>query len=280
MNVTLDSLLCYAGSGNDGAHRQINSFIWNSWTPDVAVTGGILDVDYASIVWPKINYLASPNLGLLPWYSPPTGNRGVRCLGLLLMGQDACAKTQPGSSLLRLQAACAVATGVTPWHTDSASPAACRADPESLGCNAEQKRLASWAPCPQHLTGPAWRSDCITAAALHICAANVSVSNAGQSSSGSSTSYIANLQASCNPAACNNRAACNCRGGSRAFWTPWAALADGVPTCLLEHPYLLTLPACFAVPCPFVEGLLRTHSSLQSTMQLMIVCLVGLTQGC
>ncbi len=86
----MDSLLCYAGSGNDGAHRQINSFIWNSWTPDVAVTGGILDVDYASIVWPKINYLASPNLGLLPWYSPPTGNRGVRCLGLLLVGQDYC----------------------------------------------------------------------------------------------------------------------------------------------------------------------------------------------
>eukprot|EP00891_Asterochloris_glomerata_P005014 jgi/Astpho2/5014/Aster-05948 len=72
----LSDYLANAGSGNDGAHRQINSFIWNSWTPDVAVTGGILDVDYASIVWPKINYLASPNLGLLPWYSPPTGNRG------------------------------------------------------------------------------------------------------------------------------------------------------------------------------------------------------------
>ena len=69
--------MCNPGSGNDGAHRQINSFIWVSWTPDVAVTGGILDVDYASIVWPKISYLASPNLGLLPWYSPPTGNRGV-----------------------------------------------------------------------------------------------------------------------------------------------------------------------------------------------------------
>ena len=75
----VDSLLCDAAGGNDGAHRQINSFIWVSWTPDVAVTGGILDVDFASIVWPKINYLASPNLGLLPWYSPPTGNRGVSC---------------------------------------------------------------------------------------------------------------------------------------------------------------------------------------------------------
>lgn len=209
-----------------------------------------------------------------------------------------------GGSSLHLRPACAVARGLTPRHTDSTSPAACCAIPESLGCSAEQKRSAKWAPCPQHLTGPAWRSDCIAAAALpicarlllqrggyvnstsslaptDICAANVSVSNAGQSSSGSSTSYIANLQASCNPAACNKRAACLCLRGSHAFWTPWAALADGLPTRLLEQPHPLTLPACFAVPCPFVEGLLTTHSwtAINNAFGGRVLSL-GYPQGC
>ena len=118
-----------AGSGNDGAHRQVNSFIWVSWTPDVAVTGGLLGVDFASIVWAKINYLASPNLGLLPWYSPPTGNRGVSCAacGCFLGVGVVVSQAATGRQLAPPVTSTCCGQWLAPMHTDSTSPAACSA---------------------------------------------------------------------------------------------------------------------------------------------------------
>ena len=68
-------------SGADGKHASIGSWLWNSWTPDPAGTGGILSSDYVTVDWTKVDYLNA--LGLFPWYTQPTAHRLVRiCCGL------------------------------------------------------------------------------------------------------------------------------------------------------------------------------------------------------
>ena len=62
-------------SGADGKHASIGSWVWNSWTPDPAGTGGILSSDYVTVDWAKVDYLNA--LGLFPWYTQPTAHRLV-----------------------------------------------------------------------------------------------------------------------------------------------------------------------------------------------------------
>ena len=61
--------------GGDGLHTAIGSWVWDSWTPDPAGTGGILTSDYVTVDWAKVDYLDA--LGLFPWFTLPTAHRLV-----------------------------------------------------------------------------------------------------------------------------------------------------------------------------------------------------------
>lgn len=67
--------MLHCGAGGDGKHAAIGSWVWNSWTPDPAGTGGILSSDYVTIDWAKVDYLDA--VGLFPWYTLPTAHRLV-----------------------------------------------------------------------------------------------------------------------------------------------------------------------------------------------------------
>lgn len=55
------------GSGNDGLHNAITSVFWWAWNANSGDTGGIVEADWLTINWGKINWMAS--VGLVPWYS-------------------------------------------------------------------------------------------------------------------------------------------------------------------------------------------------------------------
>eukprot|EP00891_Asterochloris_glomerata_P009180 jgi/Astpho2/9180/fgenesh1_pg.00137_%23_8_t len=54
------------GAASDGRHNRIGSWMWWAWNADSGDTGGLVENDWESIIWPKIDYLTQ--LGLEPWY--------------------------------------------------------------------------------------------------------------------------------------------------------------------------------------------------------------------
>lgn len=56
-----------SGAGKDGKHNAIGSVFWWAWNANSGDTGGIVEADWLTINWGKINWMAS--VGLIPWYS-------------------------------------------------------------------------------------------------------------------------------------------------------------------------------------------------------------------
>lgn len=54
------------GVGNDGQHNAVSGFFWWAWNANSGDTGGIVENDWQTINWKKVNYLRT--LGLRPWY--------------------------------------------------------------------------------------------------------------------------------------------------------------------------------------------------------------------
>ncbi len=55
------------GTGADGKHNAIKNWFYWSWNANSSDTGGIVADDWLTIIWKKIDYLAT--IGLKPWYS-------------------------------------------------------------------------------------------------------------------------------------------------------------------------------------------------------------------
>eukprot|EP00775_Hariotina_reticulata_P013833 gene13833-13954_t len=68
---TMEGLVNYfnnAGAANDGRHTPITNWFywcWNNNSPDT--NGGIVEADWATIDWNKVNFLR--RIGLTPWYA-------------------------------------------------------------------------------------------------------------------------------------------------------------------------------------------------------------------
>jgi len=60
------SYLNNANGAKDGVHQAIPSWFYWSWNPTSSDTGGLVNDDYQTIIWQKIEYLLG--LGLTPWY--------------------------------------------------------------------------------------------------------------------------------------------------------------------------------------------------------------------
>lgn len=75
------------GTGADGKHHAIKNWFYWSWNPNSSDTGGIVDDNWLSIIWKKIDYLTT--IGLTPWYSdttiPPVTpvKTGILCITVL-----------------------------------------------------------------------------------------------------------------------------------------------------------------------------------------------------
>jgi aryl-phospho-beta-D-glucosidase BglC (GH1 family) len=57
-----------AGTAKDGRHTSITNWFywcWNNNSPDT--NGGIVEADWATIDWNKVNFLRQ--IGLTPWYA-------------------------------------------------------------------------------------------------------------------------------------------------------------------------------------------------------------------
>ncbi|KAL3142124.1 hypothetical protein ABBQ32_004742 [Trebouxia sp. C0010 RCD-2024] len=59
--------LTNTGDGNDGKHNKIESVFWWAWNANSGDTGGIVQQDWLTINWNKIDWMAS--VGLTPWYA-------------------------------------------------------------------------------------------------------------------------------------------------------------------------------------------------------------------
>ncbi|DBB06710.1 TPA: hypothetical protein ACH3X1_012211 [Trebouxia sp. C0004] len=77
------------GAGNDGQHNPISSWFWWAWNANSGDTGGIVEADWTTINWTKINYMIS--LGLNPWY------RGQSADATLAVPAGACFDTPPNN---------------------------------------------------------------------------------------------------------------------------------------------------------------------------------------
>lgn len=56
-----------AGDGNDGQHNAIGNVFWWAWNANSGDTGGIVEQDWLTIHWNKVDWMAS--VGLTPWYA-------------------------------------------------------------------------------------------------------------------------------------------------------------------------------------------------------------------
>lgn len=56
-----------AGDGDDGLHNTISNVFWWAWNANSGDTKGLVQDDWLTINWNKIDWLAS--VGLTPWYA-------------------------------------------------------------------------------------------------------------------------------------------------------------------------------------------------------------------
>lgn len=56
-----------AGDGNDGQHNTITNVFWWAWNANSGDTKGIVEQDWLTINWNKIDWMTS--VGLTPWYA-------------------------------------------------------------------------------------------------------------------------------------------------------------------------------------------------------------------
>ena len=63
----LERCVLNAGDGNDGRHNKIESVFWWAWNANSGDTGGIVQQDWLTINWNKVDWMAS--VGLKPWYA-------------------------------------------------------------------------------------------------------------------------------------------------------------------------------------------------------------------
>lgn len=59
-----------SGGANDGLHNSISSWLYWDWNANSGDTGGIVENDWRTIAWTKIEYLTT--IGLKPWYMSVT----------------------------------------------------------------------------------------------------------------------------------------------------------------------------------------------------------------
>ena len=77
----LSSFANYLNNSNDAVdnlHNPINNWFYWSYNPNSGDTGGIIDNNWTTVLWTKINYLSNgtisggssnpSGLGLVPWY--------------------------------------------------------------------------------------------------------------------------------------------------------------------------------------------------------------------
>lgn len=54
------------GDAADGKHAPIDNWFYWSWNPNSGDTGGIVQDDWSTVIWKKVDYLGT--IGLQPWY--------------------------------------------------------------------------------------------------------------------------------------------------------------------------------------------------------------------
>lgn len=61
----------------DGRHKPIKHWFYWCWNPNSGDTGGLVEDDWKSIIWDKIDYLST--IGLTPWYQPKADKPELSC---------------------------------------------------------------------------------------------------------------------------------------------------------------------------------------------------------
>ena len=59
--------LLNAAEGNDGLHNKISNVFWWAWNANSGDTGGIVQQDWLTINWNKVDWMV--RVGLTPWYA-------------------------------------------------------------------------------------------------------------------------------------------------------------------------------------------------------------------
>ncbi|KAL0031693.1 hypothetical protein WJX79_001570 [Trebouxia sp. C0005] len=116
------------GAGNDGQHNAISSWFWWAWNANSGDTGGIVEADWTTINWTKINYMIS--IGLNPWYS------GQSAAATPAVPAGACSDTPPNS-----QYTCAQQAG---WGKCTTAASCADIPPNNQYTCAQQ---AGWGKC-------------------------------------------------------------------------------------------------------------------------------------
>lgn len=78
----ISSYLNNTGGAEDGLHQAVTNWFYWDWNANSGDTGGIVDNDWRTILWNKVEYLT--NIGLKPWYmGPPTPvQTGTLCISI------------------------------------------------------------------------------------------------------------------------------------------------------------------------------------------------------